>query len=322
METGLQVFLERSVVGVARRTAVLLAVLTTTMLGLGVGSAVARPAPMTPLAPAGRLLTTGSALTASTPATTPTTPAVATTPNSTVTTTTSTVTTPTTPAVTTTTTSTVTTPTVTTTTPTPPPVTTEGVLLCSGYTACSTGGFTTNGYAANEKTSWWRMYPGDNCTNYVAYVESQVFGVTAPTYLLGDADQWAANAGANGVPIDDTPTVGAVAFWGAGTVGMKRYGHVAIVEAVGPNDSYIDISQSGMGKSDDGYDWERIYAGSTVWEPWPNSFIHFPGANIPQPQAKPVQAPVSWPQVMLSQLTWGTQSSGAANMLLQLPMLG
>lgn len=307
METGLQVFLERSVVGVARRTAVLLAVLTTTMLGLGVGSAVARPAlttapaPAAPAAPAGTL-TTDSTPTASTPATTPTTPAVTTT-------TTSTVTTPI-------------TPTVTTTTPTPPPVTTEGVLLCSGYTACSTDGFTTNGYAANEKTSWWRMYPGNNCTNYVAYVESQVFGVTEPTYLLGNADQWAANAGANGVPVDDTPTVGAVAFWGANTVGMKRYGHVAIVEAVGPNNSYIDVSQSGMGKSDDGYDWERIYAGSTTWEPWPNSFIHFPGANIPQPQAKPVQAPVSWPQVMLSQLTWGAQSSGAANTLLQLPTLG
>ncbi len=298
METGLQVFLERSVVGVARRTAVLLAVLTTTMLGLGVGSALAQPAPTIPA--------------------TPTTPATPTVTSPTVTTTTVTTPTVTSPTVATTT------PTVTTTTPTPPPVTTEGVLLCSGYKACSTGGFTTNDYAANEKTSWWRMYPGDNCTNYVAYVESQVFGVTEPTYLLGDADQWAANAGANGVPVDDTPTVGAVAFWGAGTVGMKRYGHVAIVEAVGPNASYIDVSQSGMGKSDNGYDWERIYAASTAWEPWPNSFIHFPGANIPQPQAQAaaVQAPVTWPQVMLSQLTWGTQSSGAAIPLLQLPTLG
>jgi surface antigen len=304
METRLQVFLERSVVGVTRRTAVLLAVLTTTMLGLGVlgvGSAVARPAAMAPPAPARTLVSTSPATTAATPTTGATT----------------------TPTVATSTVATTTAATVTTTTPAPPPVTTEGVLLCSGYTACSTDGFTTNGYAANEKTSWWRMYPGDNCTNYVAYVESQVFGVTEPTYLLGDADQWAANAGANGVPVDNTPTVGSVAFWGAGTVGMKRYGHVAIVEAVGPNDSYIDVSQSGMGKSDDGYDWERIYAGSTVWEPWPNSFIHFPGANIPQPQAQAaaVQAPVTWPQVMLSQLTWGTQSNGA-DTLLQLPTLG
>jgi hypothetical protein len=63
--------------------------------------------------------------------------------------------------------------------------------------------------------------------------------------------------------------------------------------------------------------WERIYKGSTSWEPWPDSFIHFPGTDIPQPQTK--VAPVSWPQVMLSQLSWGGPIGVDA---LQLPVLG
>jgi surface antigen len=247
MKPGLQVLLERLAVRAGRRTAALLAVLTTAIVGLGLGSASARAD-----------LSSG------------------------------------------------------------------GGELCAGYAACSTGGFTTNGYPANAATSWWRMYPGVNCTNYAAYVESQVFGVSTPEYLLGDAYQWAGNAAANGVPVDDTPSVGAVAFWGADAVGMQQWGHVAIVEAVGPNGSYIDVSQSGMGSSDDGYDWQRIYAGATSWESWPESFIHFPGTDIPRlaprrPTPLPAPAPVSWPQVMLSQLSWGPGSIGLSNASLQLP---
>jgi surface antigen len=205
-----------------------------------------------------------------------------------------------------------------------------GGELCSGYAACSTDGFTTNGYPANASTSWWRMYPGVNCTNYVAYVESQIFDVTAPAYLLGNAYQWAGNASASGVPVNDTPSVGAVAYWGSSATGMGHYGHVAIVQAVGPNGSYIDVSQSGMGKSDDGYDWQRIYANSTSWEPWPDSFIHFPGTKIPEPRAQsasasapaPALAPIAWPQVMLTQLTWGPGTIGVSSAALQLPTLG
>jgi len=250
MKTGLQGLLERSVVGVVRRTAVLFAVLTTSLIGLNLASVA------TARADAGAVA--GSV----------------------------------------------------------------GGELCSGYTACSTDGFTTNGYPANANTSWWRMYPGDNCTNYVAYVESQMFGVTEPTYLLGNAYQWAGNASANEVPVNDTPSVGAVAYWGSGTVGMEHYGHVAIVQAVGPNGSYIDVSQSGMGESDNGYDWQRIYADSTSWEPWPDSFIHFPGTNIPQPQTQPVPAPIAWPQVMLAQLSWAPGTIGVSDDAQQLPERG
>jgi len=163
----------------------------------------------------------------------------------------------------------------------------ETAFLCTGYSGCSSGSFTTHGYEDNEYASWWRMYPGDNCTNYAAYVESQVYGVTTPDYLLGDAYEWSGNAAAHGVQVDSTPGVGAVAAWSAQSPGMSGYGHVAVVEDVGPDDSYIDVSQSGMGDSQDGYDWERIYPNQASWEPWPTDFIHFTGTRapvaIPQP---------------------------------------
>lgn len=158
----------------------------------------------------------------------------------------------------------------------------DGSQLCAGYSACNTAGFTTHGYETMAGQSWWSMYPGINCTNYAAYVESQVYGVATPPLLLGDAYQWGERAAQAGIPVNGTPSVGAVAVWGAGAPGMGGFGHVAVVEAVGPHDSYIDISQSGMGAVNDGFDWERIYRGGGSWEPWPDSFIHFSGPGIPR----------------------------------------
>jgi surface antigen len=169
----------------------------------------------------------------------------------------------------------------------------EGTVLCAGYSACSADGFTDHGYQAAESISWWRMYPGDNCTNYVAYVESQTFGVPTPDYLLGNADQWAANAAAQGVQVDTTPTVGSVAYW-AGGPEIGGDGHVAIVEDVGPQGSYIDVSESGMGQSDDGFDWVRLYPDAESYLPYPDKFIHFAGTQIPLPVI-PHQAPASIP---------------------------
>lgn len=153
--------------------------------------------------------------------------------------------------------------------------------LCAGYTPCSAGTFTTHGYQNASDESWWAMYPGINCTNYAAFVESQVYGVPTPGLLMGDAYQWADRAAEAGVPVDQTPTVGSVAEWGSDAAGMGGYGHVAVVEAVGANGSYIDVSQSGMGTQEDGYDWERIPRTGGSWEPWPSSFIHFAGPGIP-----------------------------------------
>jgi surface antigen len=153
----------------------------------------------------------------------------------------------------------------------------NATMLCNGYAGCSQGAYTTHDYQSHEGTSYWSMYPGDNCTNYVAFVESTVYGVSTPTFDLGNGYTWASAAANNGVLVNHTPTVGSVAYWSGGNDGIPDGGHVAIVEAVGPNGSSITISQQHMLDASNGYDWTTIYAAPTAyqWEQWPDSFIHF-----------------------------------------------
>jgi surface antigen len=155
----------------------------------------------------------------------------------------------------------------------------DNSLICAGYSPCSAPGLTTHGYQDAAAQSWWSMYPGINCTNYAAYVESRIYGVPTPGVLLGDAYQWSGRASEAGIPVDQTPTIGAVAVWGADANGMGGYGHVGVVEAIGAGGSYIDVSQSGMGTANDGYSWERVYRDGSSWESWPSSFIHFAGSG-------------------------------------------
>jgi surface antigen len=151
-------------------------------------------------------------------------------------------------------------------------------VLCTGWAGCASLGYPSYGYATQGYQSYWQMSPGDECTNYVAYIESQVFGAPAPGYLLGNGGQWAASAAANGVTVNDVPSAGAVAEWNGGSFGVGPLGHVAVVEKVGPDDSYIDISQQNIGSAVDGYEWVQINAGfpATSWQEWPDNFIHFP----------------------------------------------
>ncbi len=102
-----------------------------------------------------------------------------------------------------------------------------------------------------------------------------------PSVELGNGGQWGYRAAEAGIPVDQTPSVGSVAVWDGATTGMGADGHVAVVEAVAPDDSYIEVSQSGMGTANDGFNWERIYRGGGSWEAWPNSFIHFSGTAVP-----------------------------------------
>ncbi|SRR5579875_639793 len=146
-------------------------------------------------------------------------------------------------------------------------------VLCVGFAGCDSRGYDSYGYGAHWGRMYWRMYPGNNCTNYVAYVESTVYHVRRPRFLLGDGGSWAATASAHGVPVNHRPSVGAVAQWGYGVVGS---GHVAVVEKVGPRGSYILVSQDGMSTASDGYDWVKIVRGRAgQFEPWPSAFIHF-----------------------------------------------
>ena len=152
--------------------------------------------------------------------------------------------------------------------------------LCHGYVACAQDPFTTHGYQTHSATSYWNMDAGNNCTNYVAFVESTVYGVATPAYRLGDAGEWSQSAAQHGAVVNHVPTVGSVAEWNSGSPGIPFPGHVAIVEAVGPRDSYIVISQKIVPDVND-FDWIRINADSATnqWEQWPSNFIHFAGVH-------------------------------------------
>jgi surface antigen len=156
--------------------------------------------------------------------------------------------------------------------------------LCEGYVACSVAPYSAHGFQNVKSNSYWAMNPGTSpgyeCTNYVAWVESSVYGVAAPDYNLNadNATGWAAIAQAHGVTVNQTPTVGSVAQWRANansTIGSD--GHVAVVEQVGPNDSYIVISQQNWSSDVNYYGWAEIPAGTTSEkeEPWPDHFLHF-----------------------------------------------
>ncbi len=152
------------------------------------------------------------------------------------------------------------------------------VVLCGGYQGCDRAGYDSYGYGQHLRTSYWRMDAGDECTNYVAYVEATYFRAPAPGYLLGNAYQWAATAATHGVLVNNVPSVGAVAVWGGGAYGVGPDGHVAVVERVGPRDRYIVVSQQHLAGVPDGYEWTQINAGfpARTWESWPSHFIHFP----------------------------------------------
>jgi surface antigen len=171
--------------------------------------------------------------------------------------------------------------------------------LCAGWGGnpvsgqpgpCTVTPYTTHNFENVWTNSYWNNPAvqetdpntgvGANCTNYAAYVESTVYGVPAPHPVgLGNATDWAANAQKDGFTVNHTPTVGSVAQWYANdnspVIGSD--GHVAIVEAVGPNDSYIVISQDNWHTDTDYYGWAKIWNAPDApnAEPWPNNFIHF-----------------------------------------------
>jgi surface antigen len=165
---------------------------------------------------------------------------------------------------------------------------------CDGFAGCSVGGYTTHGYQNYMWQSWWRMDPGDECTNYVAFVESTAYHVATPGYLLGDAGEWPSTAAAHGVLVDDTPSVGAVAVWYGGDAGIGYAGHVAVVEQVAPGGQQIVISQQHISADADGYEWTRMTRGGLAdgWQQWPDAFIHFvPGtASAPPAATQPALA--------------------------------
>ena len=157
--------------------------------------------------------------------------------------------------------------------------------LCEGFSACSSAPYTTHNYKSEMSTLFWpgTGSSGTECTNYAAFVESSVYGVPTPNYALGHATSWATAAEQHGVTVNQTPTVGSVAQWKANDPDIGSDGHVAIVEEVGPNDSYIVVSQDNWSSDGpDKYGWALILNGTAnQGEPWPDNFIHFPTTRVP-----------------------------------------
>lgn len=141
-------------------------------------------------------------------------------------------------------------------------------LLCSGYSACKRAGYDHFGYETKQGTSYWRMYTGTNCTNYVAYrlVTTNGMPNVRPKAGVGNARDWGT---AMASVTDQTPTVGSVAWWG------RTGNHVAYVEKVA-SPTEIIVSESNWGRS---FDHRRITRSGSGW---PDGFIHF---KDPEPVA-------------------------------------
>jgi surface antigen len=114
--------------------------------------------------------------------------------------------------------------------------------------------------------TYWNQYSGHNCTNYVAWRQ---IGNGIPVFQPGgDAEAWARGGAAAGIRVDDEPSVGAVAHWGAGEGGHGSAGHVAYVEEV--TDTEITVSEDSY--SEGPFRWRTIPRGDAAAPP---RYIHF-----------------------------------------------
>ncbi len=89
----------------------------------------------------------------------------------------------------------------------------------------------------------WGMYNRE-CVSYVAWKVAST-GRFVPRYALGNAADWAANAGRYGIGhADGAPRVGSAVMWDSWD-GLGSLGHVAYVETVN-GDNSIEVSQYNM----------------------------------------------------------------------------
>ena len=146
-------------------------------------------------------------------------------------------------------------------------------VLCSGYRPCKDAGMPHQGYAQANGTMYWQMFSGTNCTNYVAYRMIKAGMPSArPAQLrpgMGNAEYWGTSF--PGLT-DQTPAIGAVAWWRENAGGAGSAGHVAYVERVEAD--AIVISESNWGSP---FTWRRIAKGGRHW---PSGFIHLRDAAV------------------------------------------
>jgi len=152
--------------------------------------------------------------------------------------------------------------------------------LCSGYAGCQAAGYPHAGYRQASSSMYWQMYAGHNCTNYVAYrmVENGMPN-TRPWEGDGNASNWGVEMASI---TDQTPRVGAVAWWKAGVPPAGRSGHLAYVEKV-ISSTEILVSEDYWGGD---FHWRRITKTGTGW---PSGFIHFNDVAL-EPSGTPTVA--------------------------------
>ncbi len=142
--------------------------------------------------------------------------------------------------------------------------------LCTGYTSCAQAGYSHFGYKSAGEQMWWRMYSGHNCTNYVAYrLIKNGMSEERPWDSTGMAYNWGR---ANRSITDQTPMVGAVAWWEAGD-GVGSSGHVAYVQKVVSNRKIVISEDSWSGD----FHWRTITKDGSGW---PTGFIHFQDREV------------------------------------------
>ena len=130
-------------------------------------------------------------------------------------------------------------------------------LLCQNFAPCASAGYPNYGYSAVYRQSWWRMYAGHNCTNYVAYrMVSRGMSATRPWSGSGDARNWGVVFASR---TNQTPMIGSVAWWSSN--------HVAYVEKIIDANTIV-VSEDHYGGT---FDWRKIVRAGGGW---PTGFIH------------------------------------------------
>jgi surface antigen len=147
------------------------------------------------------------------------------------------------------------------------PASATSTYLCTGYTACKDAGYSHFGYKGASRKMWWRMYSGHNCTNYVAFrLVKRGMSADRPWDGTGMAYNWGR---ANRSITDQTPMVGAVAWWNANSGGVGSSGHVAYVQKVISNTKIIISEDSWSGD----FHWSKLT--KSGGGRWPSGFVHF-----------------------------------------------
>jgi surface antigen len=109
----------------------------------------------------------------------------------------------------------------------------------------------------------WGMY-SRQCVSYAAYKVASTYGNMPYWGGKGNANEWAHNARAAGIPTSPIPKVGAVGVQYSGS-----YGHVAWVESVNP-DGTLTISQFNA-------NWSGEYSRWIVDRSFFNEYVYFGG---------------------------------------------